>query len=193
MNLEETSKVLGKLALYDNRKVGQADVLAWHEVLGRLDLRDCLEAVTVHYSESSQRAMPADIRKLAIVIRDQRKSREAKFALPAPPPARSAAVTALVREVAARLPRPVPQDRAEDIQARAVVMARRLRGRPEPAHRAVRVPKGPTGQTTAMPPKDLETGSCQCGAVYLLDGEGRASHRTVFGHNPMPKVKESAR
>jgi hypothetical protein len=192
MNIHETSQVLAKVAAVDRRNVGDAEIMAWHEILQNFELRDCLDAVALHRRESTEWVQPAHIRKLAMGIRDRRKSAEAKRALPAaPPPARSAEVAALVREVASRLPKLVPQTPADDIQSRAVAMARRLRGRPEPAHRAVLAPKGDTGQSAGLPPKDLETGTCTCGAVYLLSTGGRESHHTVFGHNPTPREKAS--
>lgn len=127
MTPDQTALLLGKCASIDQRTVGRADVLAWHEIIGRYELRDCLDAVTLHYQESTQRAMPADIRHLAIGIRDRRKSAEAKLSIEAGPTTqdRAADVTTLVHKIAERLPRP-------DAQARAVARARRERGRPEP-------------------------------------------------------------
>ncbi|MGH3861665.1 hypothetical protein [Actinokineospora sp.] len=129
MNYEEVGMVLAKLAVYDNRIVGEAEVMAWHEVIGRYDVRDCLDAVALHYSESPQRAMPADIRKLAMGIRDRRRAAEARAALdPAPQPRRSAEVEALIREVAKKRPKVEFED-ITDGQARAIARARRERER----------------------------------------------------------------
>lgn len=127
MTPADTAKVLAKMSAFDQRTIGEADVVAWHEVIGGFNLQDCLEAVTLHYRETSQRAMPADIRKLAMGIRDRRKSLEAKAALdPAPAPRRSPEVEALIREVAEKLPK-VEFDDINDIQARAIARARRER------------------------------------------------------------------
>lgn len=75
MTFEDTASVLGKCAAYDQRTVGEADVLAWHEVIGHLDRESCLAAVTAHYREHSHRAMPADIRKLATDRRAQERGK----------------------------------------------------------------------------------------------------------------------
>jgi hypothetical protein len=72
MNRQETAQVLAKCAAFDQRTVGGADVIAWHEVIGRLDFGDALGAVTRHYSETNHRAMPADILAHGRRIRDER-------------------------------------------------------------------------------------------------------------------------
>lgn len=61
MTPAEVSKVLTKCAAYDQRTIGQGDVLAWHEILYTAELADALDAVRRHYRASSNRAMPADI------------------------------------------------------------------------------------------------------------------------------------
>lgn len=126
MTPAETAKVLAKLSAFDQRTIGEADVAAWHEVLSRFELPDCMEAVTMHYRESTQRAMPADIRKLAMGIRDRRKALEAKQAIEPAPGKRSAEVEALVREVSEKLPK-VEMPEMTDVQARAIARARRER------------------------------------------------------------------
>jgi hypothetical protein len=70
---EDVVDVLTKAAAFDQRTVGHADVLAWHEVLGRLDRDDALTAVTRHYTESRERVMPADVVRLARVVREERR------------------------------------------------------------------------------------------------------------------------
>jgi hypothetical protein len=68
----DTARVLGACALYDNRTVGVADAAAWHKVIGDLDAADAIEAVTRHYAESTERIMPAHVRRLAAEIRRER-------------------------------------------------------------------------------------------------------------------------
>jgi len=68
--------VLTKAAAYDQRTIGEADVLAWHEILAPYDLADALEAVTRHYRDSTERVMPAQLRKLTNIVRDERHRRE---------------------------------------------------------------------------------------------------------------------
>lgn len=72
----EVARVLAKAAAFDQRTVGAADVAAWHEILAPYDLADALEAITRHYRNSTDRVMPAELRKLTNVIRDERHRRE---------------------------------------------------------------------------------------------------------------------
>jgi hypothetical protein len=76
MNLEEIGAVLGKAAGFDNRTIGQANLLAWHEVLGDLELGDCLDAIAQHHRESTEYLMPAHIRRRALKLRADRRERE---------------------------------------------------------------------------------------------------------------------
>lgn len=128
MTPDQVVDVLTKCAAYDQRTVGEGDVMAWWEILGRADLADALEAVRVYYTEQSDRAMPADIRKLALNIRDQRQARERqaerRLAIEAGTQDRSEDVKALVASVVEALPQ-------ADIHQRAVDRARKERGRPE--------------------------------------------------------------
>lgn len=85
MTPEDVVDVLAKCAAFDSRTVGEVDVAAWHEILHRIDRQDALAAVTRHYTESSARAMPADILRHARAARDDRKrveSQAAPLALP---------------------------------------------------------------------------------------------------------------
>lgn len=131
MTLGDVARVLAKAAAFDSRSIGEADVAAWFDVIGRLDYADCLEAVRLHYSEQTTRIMPADVKKLAVGIRDQRESKqrtlERRLAIEAGPTTadRSDEVTALVHSVVDSLPK-------ADIQERAVQRARQERGRKLP-------------------------------------------------------------
>lgn len=64
MNLEETTAVLAKAAAFDQRTIGEADVLAWHEAIGDLYVDHALAAVTRHFRESDARLMPVHIRRI---------------------------------------------------------------------------------------------------------------------------------
>lgn len=161
MTPQETGDVLAKAAAFDQRTVGTADVLAWHEVIGNLDLADCLEAVTVHYRESTARAMPADIRKLATAVRDRREARQrqktGRLAVEAGTPDRSVEVKALVQAVADALPKP-------DVHQRALARARQERGR---------VVQRPLPKRKHKPPKDypapMSDDVAKLATRYLLD------------------------
>ena len=73
MNAKEAGKLIGLMALYDNRKQEDpADVVAWLKVAGDLRYADCDAAVVAHYRESRERIMPADIRQRVAVIRAAR-------------------------------------------------------------------------------------------------------------------------
>jgi hypothetical protein len=165
VNIEDVGLVLAKLAAFDQRTVGNADLLAWHEVIGHMDVQDCLAAVTEHYRESANRAMPADIRRIAISLRDARHSRERvterREAIESGPTVRdrSAEVTALVASVAASLPQPTNHDRA-------LARARRDRGRPYQAPtKERRQPKQPKDH----PPPATDDVAAMA-TRYLLDG-----------------------
>lgn len=69
----DAARVLGACALYDNRTVGVADAAAWHKVIGDLDVADALEAVARHYAESTDRIMPAHVRRGVKQIREERR------------------------------------------------------------------------------------------------------------------------
>lgn len=72
MNPSDTGRVLAKMAAYDSRTVGIADIAAWHEIVGGLDYDDCLTAVRDHYTESRDRCMPADVVKRVKAIQRER-------------------------------------------------------------------------------------------------------------------------
>jgi hypothetical protein len=85
MTPEDVIDVLAKAAAFDQRTVGQADILAWHEILQKLDRDDALAAVSRHYAESRERLMPADVLRHARSCREDRRGREkaaAPLALP---------------------------------------------------------------------------------------------------------------
>jgi hypothetical protein len=85
VNHEEVIDVLAKAAAFDNRKVGEVDVLAWHEVIGRYEAGEALQAVTRHYGETRDRLMPADLIRHIKAIREDRRRRaqhSAPLALP---------------------------------------------------------------------------------------------------------------
>ena len=72
MNASEAGKLLALMALYDNRTVGNADVLAWLKVIGDLSYQDAETAVTEHYRDTTERIMPAHVRQRVKAIRAER-------------------------------------------------------------------------------------------------------------------------
>lgn len=61
MNLTETNHLLTVVANIDNRRVDDATVVAWQELLSDLPLADCLTAVRSHFRESAEYLVPAHI------------------------------------------------------------------------------------------------------------------------------------
>ncbi|MEU5668974.1 hypothetical protein ABZ749_01125 [Micromonospora sp. NPDC047753] len=72
MNATDIANVLAKAAAFDQRTVGQADILAWHEALHDLEAVDALAAVTRHYASSEQRLMPVHVRRIALDLARER-------------------------------------------------------------------------------------------------------------------------
>jgi hypothetical protein len=83
MNIEQVANVLGKAAAIDNRDVGRAAVLAWNEIIGELEYEDALAAVTRFRIESPGVYLePGHVRRIARIIRDERRRGEVVKALP---------------------------------------------------------------------------------------------------------------
>lgn len=82
MNRSETALLLGSIAARDQRTIGETDVLAWHEDLGDLPFEDARAAVSRHFRESTDRIMPAHIRRQVRIIRDERRASAEVAALP---------------------------------------------------------------------------------------------------------------
>ena len=84
--VHEAAQVLAKCACYDPMfaKPDAGMAAAWAESFSRhnIELADLLEAVTRHYSDSRERAMPASIGRIARDIRQDRAMRSD----PTPPP-----------------------------------------------------------------------------------------------------------
>ncbi len=77
MNPLETADVLTAIASYDLRTVGEADVIAWHAVIGdELDKPLALEAVIIHHKSSGERIKPFHVLSVAKQIRRDRAERE---------------------------------------------------------------------------------------------------------------------
>lgn len=91
MNGDEVGKLLGLMALADNRKPPEdaegrkAMIAFWLSMIGDLPYADAAQAVQAHYRESREWIMAADIRRRVRAIRDHRLR-----AIPDPPPPREA-------------------------------------------------------------------------------------------------------
>lgn len=72
MTPAEAAELLTMCSAYDNRRVDEAGALAWQDALSDLPAADCQRAVRDHYRESSDRVMPADVRRRVRRIRADR-------------------------------------------------------------------------------------------------------------------------
>lgn len=72
MNFTETDRLLTVIHNVDNRRLDDATVLVWHEVLCDLPFDDCLMAVTRHFRESTEYLMPVHIVRGAHAIERER-------------------------------------------------------------------------------------------------------------------------
>ena len=71
----ETADILTAIASFDLRTVGEADIVAWHAVIGDLQKELALEAVVVHHKTNSERIKPAHLIGIAKQIRRERAER----------------------------------------------------------------------------------------------------------------------
>ena len=62
MNKPEAANLLAVMQTYDQRTVGETDVIAWHSALGDLTFPECRDAVIAHYRQQTDRIMPAQVR-----------------------------------------------------------------------------------------------------------------------------------
>jgi hypothetical protein len=91
MNKSDTAKLLAFCAAYDQRTIGDADVLAWAEALEspwvpNIDLDEAQEAVVAHYQETTQRIGVADVLKRVKTWRAERLAGRVAPKVPGRPP-----------------------------------------------------------------------------------------------------------
>lgn len=73
MKKSEAALILAAAAARDLRTVGEADVLAWHEDLEDVTYPEAREALKRYYRDHTERIMPAHIRGLVRIIRDEQR------------------------------------------------------------------------------------------------------------------------
>jgi hypothetical protein len=83
MTPDETVDLLTVAAAFDQRTVGEGDVMAWYAVVFDLSYDDAKLAVMGHYTDTADRIMPAHVRQRVKAMRRDRLSREI---VPAPDP-----------------------------------------------------------------------------------------------------------
>jgi len=138
VRLVDVHDLLTYIAVLDNRRFGEETVLAWHGIIGHLDIDDCREAVRRHFASTTEYLMPAHIVRLVGEIDRERRraAREAAEAAQAralaatPRRDRSPEVAALIRQLRATLrptdpsvvrrPEVLAWDRARQRKLRAV-------------------------------------------------------------------------
>ena len=59
MQPSQAALVLAEAARFDARTVGRSDADAWAKALRGLDPQRCIDAVSRHYADSTDRIMPA--------------------------------------------------------------------------------------------------------------------------------------
>lgn len=79
----DTGRVLAAIAARDQRTVGHADVLAWHEDIGDLDYADALAGVSHHFRTCDARIMPVHIRRYAVARAAERRDADRRLTLTA--------------------------------------------------------------------------------------------------------------
>lgn len=84
MNITETSAVVAKIQLGDNRRVDDQIVREWHATVGHNDYGDAMNAVVEFRKTEVMYLMPAHINRLCKVAREERADAEAHAALIAP-------------------------------------------------------------------------------------------------------------
>lgn len=73
MKKSEAALILAAAAARDLRTVGETDVLAWHEDLEDITYPEAREALKRYYRDHTDRIMPAHIRGLVRIIRDEQR------------------------------------------------------------------------------------------------------------------------
>lgn len=89
MTMDEIADLLSVIAGFDRRTVGPDDVEAWRLALDdprapNLALSECVDAVVLHYQDTREWIMPADILKRVKAMRAEAMSRALPAAKPNP-------------------------------------------------------------------------------------------------------------
>lgn len=141
MNPGEMARVLTKAAAFDQRTIGEADVMAWYDAVGQLDYDDAMTAVSRHYATNTDRIMPAHLRAEVLAIRNERAAQQQHEirALPSKfeyDPERNERIREGIRKLAEGWGVPTDDD-GNDPHAAALARARRERKSkmPEPRRR----------------------------------------------------------
>lgn len=173
MNRSHIALLLTAIAGRDQRTIGDADVLAWHQDLGDLGYDDALAAVTRHFRDSTDRIMPAHIRRTVRIIHDEQRAHSVVAELPPgrfdQDPDRDARlarnvskIRELLDEIAQK--RSIPTDDGT-VHTRALQRARRENGRPD---KPAKQPRRATRPQVEPDPVDEQIATLA--KHYLRDG-----------------------
>jgi hypothetical protein len=144
VNATEAGKLLGLIALYDNRKVGPEDVVAWLKAIGDLPFADCEQAAAQYYATETDRVMPGHIRQRVKAIRADRLARTP---LPAPAPELADAPGRYRQAIQVAV-----QRIADGLSLRKAITAGPLDGPPPAEWQRARAALGHAGQATREVP-----------------------------------------
>lgn len=73
MTIREVGMLLAVMAVYDQRSIGESDVIGWQAVVPEwIEFQDCRTAVVDHYRISIDRIMPAQLIRRAKAARSRR-------------------------------------------------------------------------------------------------------------------------
>lgn len=84
MNASETALLLSLAAAFDQRTIGEADVLAWADLLAGVAYPDAQAVVKAHYATKRDRVMPVDVIDGVRKIRAERIARHEHELCPPP-------------------------------------------------------------------------------------------------------------
>jgi hypothetical protein len=156
VNLSQTAKLLGAMAAFDRRTVGDMDVAAWQSVLDDVAFDDALLAVREWYADHTEWMMPAHVRR-AVERMERERERAARATGWAPGqagvpkgralpeitgPVDESVLTRPVRELLASMGVHLPEGSREALMPRRVAWEREHRaylrvrdGEPNPDYR----------------------------------------------------------
>lgn len=72
MTIEETAKLLAKIALIENKSATDEQIVAWAEILSDVMFVDANEALVRHYKSSTESVKPAHIYRGAKEAKQER-------------------------------------------------------------------------------------------------------------------------
>lgn len=75
MNLEETARILAKIALVENRKFTDEQIGMWQSILRDIDLKHAEEALLRYYQGQTESIKPAHIYRLAKEVKAETRKK----------------------------------------------------------------------------------------------------------------------